>query len=259
MEAQNMEDEYIQEFLAYYMETGYQERTAFINFLRFITTDEKRKSNYDSLYAFLNLEIENKEKRISTEVDSISRLHIQLIEKLNRYEIEQEELIELNQKLARTNSNKQKEELVQERETKNRLIDSLKTITEVYQNKIVEKENLVKKSQKEISNPLNEGLSQKEYTLFEGPLNIDLEKGDTYSVENLGVSIVAQKVNNITNKALVWIKTGEQGNNPSYYLGINKYAVFSKDGKQYKLLVTNVYNQGGLDHSHVTLTLSKLE
>lgn len=255
LEAQSVEDKYVQEHLASYMETGYEQRLDLVNFLRFLTVNEKRKENYDSLYLFLKQEIKNKELKISLETDSILKLKNKLNTQLELWDDKEKELADLKEKYKNANSD-EKPELQKILNQKKLTLDSIEYGVSLNANKIEEKESLTRKIQRDIDNPINNDLVTSLPMVLNTPYKFDLKKGTSVNLDTIEVTFSAQKVNNITKRALIKIETGESNNNPTYYLAVNKFCVFEKSKIKYKLLNTGIYNDGGYGHSHVKLELS---
>ncbi len=255
LEAQSVEDKYVQEHLASYMETGYEQRLDLVNFLRFLTVNEKRKENYDSLYLFLKQEIKNKELKISLETDSILKLKNKLNTQLELWDDKEKELADLKEKYKNANSD-EKPELQKKLNQKKLTLDSIEYGVSLNANKIEEKESLTRKIQRDIDNPINNDLVTSLPMVLNTPYKFDLKKGTSVNLDTIEVTFSAQKVNNITKRALIKIETGESNNNPTYYLAVNKFCVFEKSKIKYKLLNTGIYNDGGYGHSHVKLELS---
>jgi len=256
LEAQKIEDTYVQEHLSYYMETGYEHRLELVNFLRYLTINDKRKKNYDSLYLFLSQEISNKKLELKLETDSILKLKNKLNTQLKILDEKEIELADLNEKYNNANSDN-KSELEKKLKQRTIALDSLENVASIEADKIVEKENLTRKIQKDLNNPISSGFGTNTSIILKTPYEFDLEKGNSLSLDTLEVTFTAKKVSNIRNRALIKIETGEPNNNPTYYLSVNKFCVFEKSGIKYKLLNTGVFNKGGVGHSHVKLKLSK--
>lgn len=258
LDAQRVEDTYVQEHLTYYMETGYEQRIDLVNFLRYLTINEERKENYDSLYVFLNGEMEEKELELKLEADSILELKNLLDSQFDILDEKEKELADLNDKFKNSNPSN-RVELGNLLEQKKNALDSLENKTFEEQNKIVAKEFLTRKIQKDINNPVDDGFARNSNYELIKPLEFDLGKGNNLFVDSLEVKFTAQKVSTNRNRALIKIQTGEPNNNPIYYLGVNKFCVFQKAGVKYKLLNVQVFKQDGEGISIVKLKLTQFK
>lgn len=253
MDAQSMEDSYIQTHLTSYMASGDKERTVFVNFLRFVTTEE-RKDNYEKLYKSLVDEIALNEQKVKLEKEGIARFEADKKKASDSIQAGKKKAADLRRKAQSPGiSPADKEAINAELKKQLALINATRLDSQRYEKIIQEKKDITESLQKDISNP-----NMSAANAFV-PINLDLKRGESFLIKDLDVTLEATRVNSVFNKATIWIKTGEEDNNPSYVLGINKYAIFSKAGVDYKLLVTNVYNEEGLNQSHVEMTLSRVK
>lgn len=253
-----VENEHNKYLIDYYMksELNIEKKIVFFDFLVKVTSDKNRKKIFNSLLEeFKDKKTEqdslenNKNEVAESTVNNVDLLDI-------KANINKNDTIELS-RMKKSNASKEEiSELENKIKIRKILIDSLECEIESSNKRMTEKGAEINIFEMEVSKPIIDTSSNEINTLFSEKKFI-IQKGHIKEIKSIGVSFRAQKVNNLTKRALIEIERGEGKSNLVYSLKVNRFCVFSKNNVEYKLLVNKIETNGTPGESKVTLLITK--